>query len=65
MPNMSYCRFQNTFIDLMDCYSNMNDDDLSISEWKARKNIINVCKVIIDEYEELLNEEYQPETNND
>ena len=63
MPNMSYCRFQNTFIDLLDCYSNMNDNDLSIAEWKARKNIINTCKLIMDEYEEILNEKYQ-ETDN-
>lgn len=23
MPNMSYCRFENTYNDLMDCYNNM------------------------------------------
>ena len=39
MANMSYCRFQNTYLDLLDCANNLNDKDLSDSEKMARKNL--------------------------
>ena len=36
MGNMSYCRFENTYRDLMDCWENYEDsqDELSESEKK-------------------------------
>ena len=43
MANMSYCRFENTLRDLRDCYSNMDSDDLSQSEFYARKQMIELC----------------------
>ena len=49
MANMSYCRFQNTYSDLCDCYENM-DDELSEDETKYRKYIIELCKRIVDNY---------------
>lgn len=49
MGNMGYCRFENTLVDLRDCYENMNDTDLSESEEKARKKLIDLCKDIAAE----------------
>jgi len=48
MANMSYCRFQNTLIDLRDCEENMDDDDLSPEEALAKKKLIELCKKIAD-----------------
>ena len=50
MPNMSYCRFTNTVADLRDCYDNMDDDDLSDAEKKARERLIKLCRQIADDY---------------
>lgn len=50
MANMSYCRFENTYPDLRDCYDAMGDDDLSPSEAKNRKWIIELAKDIVNEY---------------
>ena len=49
MSNMSYCRFQNTLPDLQDCYHNMTDD-LGDREFRARRELIELCKVITDTY---------------
>ena len=48
MSNMSYCRFQNTLSDLRDCYEHIEDDDLSKEEDRARKNLVNLCRDILD-----------------
>lgn len=56
MSNMSYCRFQNTLEDLHDCYDNLYDDDLSEEETRARKRLIKLCKAIVDECEDELEE---------
>lgn len=48
MSNMSYCRFQNTLSDLIDCEENLDDMDLSEDEERARKRLIKVCKRISD-----------------
>lgn len=52
MSNMSYCRFQNTLADLRDCLDHINDheDDMSVYEQKARKELIDVCLDIVAEY---------------
>ena len=57
MANMAYCRFENTEQDLCDCYQNMDDEDLSESEKKARRRIIKICVEIADEYRYELEEE--------
>ena len=49
MPNMSYCKFQNTIIALRDCYYNINDK-LSDEEHAARKILVCICKDIIEEF---------------
>lgn len=45
MPNMSYCRFENTLQDLQDCLEHLDDDtnDLSDRERKAKKRLIDLC----------------------
>lgn len=50
MGNMSYCRFTNTVQDLRDCYDNMDDDDLSRAEARARIQLVRLCKRISDNY---------------
>lgn len=58
--NMSYCRFENTYYDLRDCYDNWYGDgdpdidgnDLSASELKYRKKLFELCQDIIECYEE-------------
>jgi hypothetical protein len=50
MPNMSYCRFQNTVRDLQDCQEHMDEvDDLGSDEASARERLIEVCKEIVRE----------------
>jgi uncharacterized protein with ParB-like and HNH nuclease domain len=49
MPNMSYCRFENTYPDLKDCYQAMFDD-LEGSEFRYRARLIDLCKNIVDAY---------------
>lgn len=49
MSNMSYCRFQNTLIDMRDCL-----DDLSVSsydEFIARERLVQVARDFISAYE--------------
>lgn len=62
MPNMSYCRFQNTYQDLMDCYENLNDSDLSHNERRYREKLIELCQDILDEYDP---QEEEDEENDD
>jgi hypothetical protein len=50
MANMSYCRFENTYRDLLDCLSAMNDK-LCGSEFGYRESLVDVCKQIIEEHE--------------
>jgi hypothetical protein len=53
---MSYCRFQNTTGDLIDCFNAMSgtDDyyqsrsDVSREELIALKNLVQVCKDIVE-----------------
>jgi len=58
MANMSYCRFENTLSDLRDCYDNMDRDDLSQSEFYMRRHMIELCKSIVDEYEDILDQDF-------
>ena len=59
MPNMSYCRFQNTLNDLRDCSRNMGNDDLSKSEFNARKQMIELCWDIYQEYCNIIDDEFE------
>lgn len=50
MSNMSYCRFQNTLEDLMDCQEYF-DKRLSGDEMYARRKMLRICKQIAKEYD--------------
>lgn len=58
MPNMSYCRFRNTLNALRDCYYNLDCEDLSEEEYNARKQMVEMCMSIANEYVHLLDEDY-------
>lgn len=51
MSNMSYCRFENTAIDLRDGLYNINEDlkELSDTEKFSRKDLISLCEQILQE----------------
>ena len=51
MGNMSYCRFENTYGDLQDCYHALGEkslDELSGTEKKYAKKLIKMCRDIAD-----------------
>ena len=50
MANMSYCRFQNTLQDLIDCKHNWDDNDISEDEKIARQKMINIMKQLVENY---------------
>lgn len=60
MSNMSYCRFENTNMDLRDCVGAMEeaydlaDLDLSNSELSSMKNMRWLCEKFIEESNRLL-----------
>ena len=42
--NMSYCRFENTVNDMIDCINNMEIDEYaSTYEKRARKEFVELC----------------------
>ena len=47
---MSYCRFENTYRDLLDCLSAMNNQ-LSDREKGYKDRLVDVCREIIEEHE--------------
>jgi len=52
--NMSYCRFENTAGDLKDCKEHINDDlSESAYERKARIKLIELCREIAEEFEDI------------
>lgn len=57
---MSYCRFENTYADLQECYESM-DDDLSKTEHEYRQLMVKLCQDIINDFEHLIDEKYVEE----
>jgi len=47
---MGYCRFENTYRDLLDCLSAMNDR-LDDREKGYKDRLVGICREIIEEYE--------------
>ena len=50
---MSYCRFENTFNDLDDCYTALDEktfDELSDTEKKYALRLVRMCRNIADDY---------------
>ena len=50
MTNMGYCRFQNTVGDLQDCSEHI-DDDLSDEEERARRELMEICRFMVSQYD--------------
>ena len=53
MGNMSYCRFENTFYDLDDCYTALGEktfDELSDREKKYALRLVRMCRNIADDF---------------
>lgn len=63
MANMSYCRFQNTELDLRACNNamddayNLADMDLSNDEYKAMVRLVSLCQDVVDNFDRLQNAE--------
>ena len=53
MANMSYCRFENTFNDLVDCFENIWEEAENMRDERFRKTMIRYLKEQMDEIEEL------------
>ena len=51
MPNMSYCRYENTSLDMQDVvdglYDSDVDEDLSIHEQRGLRTILELAKEIV------------------
>ena len=54
MSNMSYCRFRNTLIDLRDCKNHVDEPLDNKDEWKARQELVKVCKKMVEDYEDFV-----------
>lgn len=67
MSNMSYCRWGNTYRDLQDCFESMGDvetKDLSESERRYKKKLLQLCYEMADEYRLFIDtEEEENEIN--
>ena len=50
MANMGYCRVENTFADLMDCYEHINDD-LNEIEDEYRLMLVGLCLKIARDFD--------------
>ena len=50
MSNMGYCKFRNTLNDLRDCNEDFDNHDLSDSEKKARLELYDLCKDIVNSF---------------
>lgn len=57
---MSYCRFENTYKDLIDCYHNINEP-LSESERLYRERLVDLCQEILKDYDPPVYEDEGPE----
>lgn len=61
MSNMSYCRFENTFRDLKDCYEHFEDENLSEDEMHYRSKIYDICECIVSEFSDAYSSNYPTE----
>ena len=60
MANMSYCRFENTYHDLIDCFDNIWEEAENERDERHRKNLIRFLKERLDEIEDLSEELDKP-----
>jgi hypothetical protein len=61
MPNMSYCRFENTARAVDDCLENLHKRSLSTEEHYARMELISLAKEIVDQHEKWMLQTRTPE----
>lgn len=68
MASMSYCRFENTSIDMANCVSDLEEaytfDELDHNEYEtgSRKRLYELAQEYVAQYERLLNaEEFETE----
>jgi hypothetical protein len=57
--NMSYCRFENTYNDLTDCFNNIEEPAGNARDERYRIRLIKLIADHIDLIEEMKNEEPQ------
>ena len=57
MPNMSYCRFRNTAMDLATIRGAWDEEDLGVEEQRARSAIYRLAQEIAELDEPLVTEE--------
>ena len=59
MSNMEYCRFENTYNALQDCYEAIANDTekLSTSEGKYKQKLVQLCKDVALDFSEITGEE--------
>ena len=53
MPNMSYCRFENTLADIRDCldaFTTGGGRGLSPSEARAASHLIDACREVVEQF---------------
>ena len=59
MPNMSYCRYENTSLDMQDVVDTLWDsnvgEDLSRSEVRGLRTILDLARDIIDMEDKITN----------
>ena len=70
MSNMSYCRFNNTEIDLTDCIDALENGEIeSKSEFQSMKNMVELCERFLDladsEPAEFVEEDEEDEEDED
>ena len=56
MANMSYCRFENTLNDLVDCFNNISEEADNLRDESRRKEMIRFLFENIDFIEDLKRE---------
>jgi len=58
MSNMSYCRFENTASDLLDCRSHITDKLTGDYEPAARQRLVELCAGILEDLGLEVTDEY-------
>lgn len=63
MPNMSYCRFENTYMALQDCIENIHEPASNERDERYRKRLLELMKEVVDsgEVDEALESTYRAE----
>ncbi len=49
MSNMSYCRYENTLRDLIDCYDHWNEEPEAEDERKAKTRMLKLIKEMAED----------------